>query len=242
MIHADDGSGFDFWFVDNNYSKYKSQYVIGEKGRYRLFADILSAELPEDFRDGVILEGKSAKKWFEWVGDEVEDDASAIVSWSEIADYKETENFENSGIYEFNAIVNEPGFSENPGEEEGGDIFQIAVMNQFNKKEPRYITAMFQNPPYTFPEFESEEDDEDDMFCSGWALKGTMRFSVGRAPEGEDEEEPDEEQIFKYASNETTFAEDKGLCGFDDEDYLENENGERMLDPEKFSKYFGDEE
>lgn len=237
LIHADDGSGFDFWFVEDNYSKHKEDYKSGQKGNYRIFADILSSELPENFRDGVLLEGEAARKWFDWVGDDVEDGATAIVPLNEIADYKETVDFEKTGIYEFNATVNNPGFSENPGEEEGGDLFEIAIMNQFNKKEPRFITAEFQNPPYTFPAFEPDEDDEDELFCSGWALKGTMRFTVGRASE----KILSEEGIYKYSSNEFTFAEDKGFQSFDDEDYIEDSDGGRILDPSKIFKYFDEE-
>ncbi len=118
----------------------------------------------------------------------------------------------------------------------------MAVMNQFNKENPRFITASFKNPPYTFPKFDADEDDEDDLFCDGWALKGTMCFVIGRIADDEPEEENSEEHIFRYGTNNVTFAENKGLRSFNEEDYTEDENGNKMLKPSKYSKYFNEED
>lgn len=231
LIHADDGCDFNFWFLDEDYKNHKNEYEIGKMQNILLFADILSSELPEDFREGVILEGKDARNFFEWI-DETEaledENSSAVLQRSDVAVYSETNDFEKTGIYNFTATVNNPGYADNPSEEIGGDTFELAVMNQLNKENPRYVTATFVNQPYTFPKFEPNEDDEDELFSDGWALKGTMRFVAGHKPKDKDLEKIDFENVLKYGDNPVTFPEAKGFCNYDEEDYFEDEDGNRF--------------
>lgn len=218
LIHADDGSDFDFWIYEDNYEAKKDLFKENEICKIRLFAEVLSSELPEDYREGVTLTGDDAKKWFAWMDDDVEEDASALVCLKEIATYSKTKDFSKTGIYNFSAIVNEPGMTDDPKKGDS-DIFTIAAMNQFNKKDPRYIIANFVNAPYSFPEFTKLDEDEDDFFQPGWALKGTIRF-VAEIPIKENSVD----RIYKYGKNAVTFAEDKGFFNQDFADFEEDDN------------------
>ena len=76
LITGEDGSGLCFSFIERDFSSHKNKYIVGKTGLYQIGAELESVELPEDYDEGVTLEGEEAKKWFDWVDDDVEEDGN----------------------------------------------------------------------------------------------------------------------------------------------------------------------
>ena len=214
LITGEDGSGLCFSFIERDFPSYKNKYIVGKRGLYQIGAELETVELPEDYEEGVALEGEEAKKWFDWVEDEVEEDASASVGFNEVAIYKHCDDFDITGRYSFYGIATRPAclsvseeIDEPDPEKNSG--FHIAVMDQFNKEIPRYVEADFPKGKYHKGRIEE-----------GWAVKGILRFiglhGVTNA-------------VYKYGSNKTVSPEEKGLFDYDDDDYEEDEDGNRWL-------------
>lgn len=206
LITAEDGSGICFSFIEKDFSSNKNKFVIGEKGYYQIVGELESVELSEDYEDGVTLEGEEAKKWFAWVDDEVEEDARTTVGFDEVAVYRQCEDFDVTGRYSFYGIATRPAclsvseeIDEPDPEKNAG--FHIAMMNQFNKEDPRYIAASFPKGMYHKGEIED-----------GWAVKGILRFIVLHGTTN---------AVYEYGSNKSVSPEEKGLCDYDDDMYEE---------------------
>lgn len=214
LITGEDGSGLCFSFIERDFSKNKNKFIIGKKGFYQIGGELESVELPEDYEDGVTLEGEEAKKWFAWVDDEVEEDACASVGFDEVAVYKQCDDFEKTGRYSFYGIATRPAclsvseeIDEPDPEKNSG--FHIAMMNQFNKEKPRFVDADFPKGKYHKGEIEH-----------GWAVKGILRFVVLHGVTN---------AVYEYGSNKSVSPEEKGLFDYDDDDYEEDEDGKRWL-------------
>lgn len=214
LITGDDGAGLNFVFIEKNYSKNNGKYRIGKKGVYRIAAELESVEVPEDCEEGVVLEGEDAKKFFDWVEDEVEDDASACVGFQDLAVYHPCDDFAQTGRYNFYGIATNPiclSVSEEIDalDPEKNSGFIIPLMNQFNKKEPRFIEAAFEQPNYYKGIIEE-----------GWAVKAVLRLTVSHDIAN---------NVYEYGANETVSPEEKGLFGHDEDEYFEDEEGNRWL-------------
>ena len=214
LITGDDGSGLSFSFVERDFSTNKNKYKIGKKGFYQIGAELESVELPEDYEEGVTLEGEEARKWFAWVEDEVEEDASASVGFDEVAIYKRCDDFDSTGRYSFYGIATRPAclsvseeIDEPDPEKNSG--FHIAMMDQFNKEEPRFVDADFPNGQFHKGRIED-----------GWAVKGVLRFIALHGVTN---------AVYEYGSNKSVSPEEKGLFDYDDDDYEEDEDGNRWL-------------
>lgn len=112
LITGEDGSGLELVFEDEKYQSHKEKYEIGKIGRYYLYAEVLSCELPEDYAKGIHLEGENAINWYKWTEQEeligfAEETYSDLDS---VAVYSKSENFDETGVYNFTSIVKEPGF------------------------------------------------------------------------------------------------------------------------------------
>ena len=208
LITAEDGSGICFSFIEKDFASNKNKFVIGEKGYYQIVGELEFVELPEDYEGGVSLEGEEAKKWFAWVGDEVEEDANACVAFDEVAVYKQCDDFDKTGRYSFYGIATSPSclsvseeIDEPDPEKNAG--FIIAMMNQFNKEDPRYIAASFPKGMYHKGQIED-----------GWAVKGILRFIVLHGTTN---------AVYEYGSNKSVSPEEKGLCDYDDNMYEEDD-------------------
>ena len=201
LIHADDGAGLDFWFMDKSFDEREGEYKINSTGKYCLNAELLSAEVPENFRSGITLTGKAAEDFALWSGEKLSC-GKVTVCLNEASFYEETEDFESTGIYSFGAVVSEPGFGEDVTEEYDGDCFELALKNQFNKENPRFVTAYFAKKPFKFPEFELTEEDDDGFYREGWGIAGTLRF----VRSDYSTEEADENEVWHYGEN--------GECSF----------------------------
>ena len=208
LIKGKDGDGLELVFKDEKYSKSKEKYEIGRISQVYLFADILTCELPDDYAKGICLKGEDAIKWYKWTGQE---ELIGLIdnTWTNLysaAVYSETENFNETGIYTFHSIVVEPGFvsfDENQVYDEDGelicDVFKLVLPNQFNKRNPIFVLAQIMTgkfPPRIFKNL--PEDEETDFTESGWALKGTVRFTAYTGEEWWAEQFEDEEIISLY--------------------------------------------
>lgn len=214
LISAEDGAGIDFVFVEPDYLKNKELYKIGQKGIYEIKAELESVVVPEDCEDGVTLEGEDAKKFFDWVGDKVEDNAVACVPFAGMAVYSPCKDFEHTGRYNFYGTathircwsISEEIDEADPEKTAG---FTIPLMNQFNKEEPRFAEACFEYPEYYKGEI-----------MHGWAVKAVLRFIGLHGTTN---------NIYEYGKNRTVCPEEKGLFYHDADEYIEDENGNRWL-------------
>ena len=210
LISAEDGAGIDFVFVEPDYSKNKDLYKISQKGIYEIKAELESVEVPQNCEDGVTLEGEDAKKFFDWVGDKVEDNAVATVGFEDVAVYSPCKDFEHTGRYNFYGIVTNPSclsiseeIDEPDPEKTAG--FTIPLMNQFNKEKPRFAEACFEYPKYYKGEI-----------MHGWAVKAVLKFIGLHGTTN---------NIYKYGKNRTVCPEEKGLFDHDEDEYFEDDDG-----------------
>lgn len=242
FIKATDNAGLDLTFVDPNYFEHSENYAVEKIGTYRLFATVTESEFPENFKEGLELSGEDAKKWFDWMGEEVEENARAVIHSNDFACYSESENFAETTLYDFRVLVDTPSIValDEPGNEEFSDGFHLVMMNQFNRQISRYVLCDFKSGHFPKRFYENRKEDEDfDFMEGGFVLQGKVYFQAVFYDRPEDK---DKGALYKFDSNPFVPCEAKGYYSFDDEDYIENENGERMLDPEKAGKYFDDED
>lgn len=226
LINCEDGSGLEFSFLDKEFDKYKNRYKTGEKGIYQIQAELESVEVPDNHEDGVELTGEAAKEFFEWVEDEVEPDAAACVGFYDMGLYEKLPDFSETGRYSFYGIVDRPScysvseeIDEPDPEKNSG--FKIPLMNQFKKEDPRFIDAHF-----VYPEYHKGVIEE------GWAVKAVLRLIARHGITN---------NVYEYGSNRTVCPEEKGLFGHEDDEYFEDEDGNRWLeDDDDFD--FEDEE
>ena len=228
LITAEDGNGLQLTFIDNVYSTRKEKYKVGEIDKYYLFANISNAEVAEDYAKGICYTGKDAERWFKWTRDEtyigVVDEA-----WTNLRDatkYSESNDFEESGKYNFYAYVNEPGFvsfDENPAYGEDGELisdgFKLFLPNQYDKAEPKYVMADFDTGKFPARIFKDlPEDKEMDFSMGNWVIKGSVYFSVYEGDEDWWKERFEEYEVTtEYGRNyEISYVEK--FCE-DDEDY-----------------------
>lgn len=208
LIYAEDGAGIEFVFVEKDYSKNKYKYAIGKKGIYQIAAELESVDVPEDFDEGVTLKGADARKFFDWVEDEVEEDAQACVGSEDIGVYHPCEDFELTGRYNFYGIASmtgclsvsdeicEPDVEKNTG-------FRIALMNQFDKEEPRFVDAFYKDLDY-----------HEGEIGEGWAVKAVLRLICLNGTST---------NLYEYGNNRTVTPEKKGLLGRTEEEIEEEE-------------------
>lgn len=227
LITAEDGADLNFSFVEKDFSKNKDKYTVGKKGIYEIVAELESVVVPEDCNDGVALEGEDAKKFFAWVGDEVEENAVASVGFDDVGVYHPCEDFAQTGRYNFYGIVTRPSclsvseeIDEPDPEKNSG--FTIPLMNQFNKEEPRFIEASFEYPNYHKGAIEE-----------GWAVKAVLRLIGLHGITN---------NVYEYGNNRTVCPEEKGLFEHDDDEYYEDEDGNRWLEEDDEDLDFEDEE
>ncbi|MBO4508767.1 MAG: hypothetical protein J5747_09040 [Spirochaetaceae bacterium] len=214
LITAEDGSGIDFCFIEKDFNTHKQEFVIGQKGVYQIQAELKSVTVPRDSRDGVSLEGDEARKFFGWVGDEVEENATATVGFSDMAVYKKRKDFSKTGNYNFYGIISKPtclSVSEEIDEPDGNKLcgFTIPLMNQFNRLEPRFAGAYF-------PEGEYHKGWIDE----GRAVKAVLCFVCLHGKTN---------ALYEYGTNPIVSPEEKGYFDHADDEYEEDENGNRWL-------------
>lgn len=217
FISAEDGSGIEFAFIDKQYSEHKNEYKIGKKGIYQIVAELESITVPEDSDEGVCLSGEDAKKWFDWVGDEVEENAEAAIGFEDIAliskhkDFEETANYDFYGMVQTVACWSVSDEIDEPDPEKTCG-FKMPMMNQWNKSEPRFVTASFEKPKY----YKGQIDEN-------VAVKAVLHFVARHGKTN---------ALYKYGTNPIVSPEEKGLCEYSDEDYYEDEDGQRWLKDE----------
>lgn len=214
LISVEDGAGLSFSFIERDYLIYQDRYKIGEKGIYQIEALLESVELPEDYEDGVCLTGPDAKRFFEWVEDEVEENSSAVVGFQDIGVYQPCDDFEQTGRYHFYGIIENPCCLSVSDEIDAPDPekisgFTVPLMNQFDKKTPRFITASFESPEYYPGEVEN-----------GWAVKAVLKL-IGLHGTSQN--------VYKYGDNTIVCPEEKGLFGHDEDDFFVDEDGSMWL-------------
>ena len=207
LIAAEDGAGIDFVFVEEDFSKNKGLYKVGQKGIYEIVARLESVEIPQDCEEGVTLKGEDAKKFFAWVEDDVEEDAVATVGFEEVAVYSPCKDFAHTGRYNFYGIVTYPAclsVSEeiNEPDPEKTFGFTIPLMNQFDKERPRFAKAYFESPEYYKGEINS-----------GWAVKAVLKFIGLHGTTN---------NFYEYGKNRTAHPEEKGLFDHDEDDDDDN--------------------
>lgn len=223
LIFAEDGAGLDFGFIETDFAKNKEKYKKGQKGIYQIVAELEAVEIPEDCEDGVILEGQEAKKFFDWVEDEVEEDATACIGFDDVAVYETCNDFEETGRYNFYGIVSTPCNPSISEEIDRPDLekvigFTIPMMNQFNKKDSRFIEATFEDSK--FHEGNIEE---------GWAVKAVLRILALHGKRN---------NVYEYGTNSVVCPEEKGLFDHDEDEYFEEEDGTRWLMTEEEKEAF----
>ncbi len=212
FIDAEDGGGIQFVFIEKEYNKHKGNYLIGQKGKYEIAAELEKVEIPEDSADYVHLSGDDAKKWFDWVGDEVEEDAEADIGFNDIALFSKMSDFESTANYDFYGMasdvaclsiseeIDEPDPSKTSG-------FKIPMMNQWNKEEPRFVTASFEYPAYF-----------NGKIYDNTAVKAVLHFVALHGKTN---------ALYKYGTNSTVSPEEKGSFGHSDDEYWEGEDESR---------------
>ena len=67
LITTEDSAGIEFSFIEMDFAQHKTEFSAGQKGIYQIKADLESVKVPRNSLDGVTLEGKDAKKFFDWV-------------------------------------------------------------------------------------------------------------------------------------------------------------------------------
>ncbi|MDO4505820.1 MAG: hypothetical protein Q4B64_02600, partial [Spirochaetales bacterium] len=191
LIKAEDGNGLEIVFKDVNYSKRRENYQTGKKGKYNLFATVFNEELPEEYANGICLKGKDAEKWFKWTGDEEKIGLVdlARTNMAEVTVYSKAGDFEETGRYNFEALVSQPGFVSPDASEEviydaegeiESDIFRLCLPDQFNKIRPKFVTASFNSGKFPLRIYKDLPEDKDfDFTYSGWLIKGSVEFEAG---------------------------------------------------------------
>lgn len=185
LITGEDGSGLEIVFKDEKYKERMEKYKIGKINRYYIMADVLSCELPEDYA------------------------MEACLNEEAVSVYSETNDFKETGIYNFYCIVKEPafaGFDETPVYNNEGllicDGFKLVLPNQFNKANPIYLSAEIITGKFPSRIFQNLPEDNDvDFTCGGWSLKGTVRFSAYCGDEWWSDKYEDDEIIRFYGRN-----------------------------------------
>lgn len=228
IITGEDGSGLEILFEDEDYKNRKEIYVIGKIGRYYIMADVLSCELPEDYKKGIRLEGEDAAKWYKWTEQEeliglIDETYTDLDS---VAVYSKTENFDDTGIYNFTSIVKEPGFvslDEKLAYDDEGELiydgFKLCLPNQFNKTEPIFVLAQIMTGKFPARIFQNlPEDDGIEFSYGGWPIKGTVKFSAYYGNEWWSEKFEEDEIVRFYGKNKNISYEERIARDFEDDD------------------------
>lgn len=227
LITGEDGSGLEFVFEDEHFKNRKDIYEIGTIGRYYIMADVLTCELPEDYAKGIRLEGEDAANWYKWTEQEELIDLidETYTDLDSVAVYSRTDNFEETGIYNFTSIVKEPGFvsfDENLAYNEGEliyDVFKLCLPNQFNKANPIFVLAQIMTGKFPARIFQDlPEDKGTDFTYGGWPIKGTVRFSAYCGDDWWKDKYEDDEIIRFYGQNNRISYEQRMTQDFEDDD------------------------
>ena len=228
LITGEDGSGLEIVFEDEDYKNRKETYEIGKFGRYYIMADVLSCELPEDYAKGIRLEGEDAANWYKWTEQEELIDLidETYTDLDSVAVYSRTDNFKETGIYNFTSIVKEPGFvsfDEKPAYDDEGELiydgFKLCLPNQFNKENPIFVLAQIMTGKFPARIFQNlPEDESTDFTYGGWPIKGTVRFSAYYGDDWWKDKYEDDEIIRFYGQNNIISYEERMARDFEDDD------------------------
>ena len=228
LITGEDGSGLELVFEDEDYQNRKDKYEVGKIGRYYIMADVLSCELPEDYAKGIRLECEDAANWYKWTEQEELIDLidETYTDLDSVAVYSRTDNFEETGIYNFTSIVKEPGFvsfDEKPAYDDEGELiydgFKLCLPNQFNKENPIFVLAQIMTGKFPARIFQNlPEDEATDFTYGGWPIKGTVRFSAYYGDDWWKGKYEDDEIIRFYGQNSSISYEERMTRDFEDDD------------------------
>ncbi|MBO4508766.1 MAG: hypothetical protein J5747_09035 [Spirochaetaceae bacterium] len=194
LITAEDGAGIEISFWDDKYFDHPELYEIGKIGLYSICGDILNSPTPERQKQGVYLDVDEEERYREYIAGEKNTRGKKYKYIDDIdfALFSKSENFDETGVYNFRAVVNSPYYGEDENGEPNEKIvkgFSMALMNQIDKEYPRIINAQFdlENPYKGELEF-------------GDGIKGVVKFSTGVLCS---------DNIGKYGENPTLAKEEK---------------------------------
>ncbi len=165
LISADDGAGVEISFWDQSYFDHPEDYEIGRVGLYNLWAFIESEPAPESYEVGLPLEEDDALDYDDFV---CIDNGQLFSDYDDLAFFEEADDFAVSGKYKFRTVVSHTGFSSD-------DLdpvifgFQMPLMNQVDKENPRRVLAQF-DLEKTFM----------DTLEDGMGFSGLLYFSGGK--------------------------------------------------------------
>lgn len=144
LITADDGAGVEIAFWDETYFDHPEIYKVGEVGLYNLWANIEDKPTPEVSEDGVVFTDKEAEKYEEFLWDDEADVKTS--TFSDFAFFEKTDDFDISGKYKFRTVVSRVMYASDENEQPLDDEyfgFDMSLMNQIYKENPRRIMAQF---------------------------------------------------------------------------------------------------
>lgn len=148
LITAEDGAGIELAFWDINYFDHPENYEVGKIGVYSIYGDIELIPAPEKQLNGLWLRKDEEEKYSDYIAGEKSTRGKKIkyVNDLDFAIFEKTEDFENTGLYNFRTVINSPYYGENENGEPDDEIitgFMIPLMNQIDKEYPRKISAQF---------------------------------------------------------------------------------------------------
>lgn len=186
LIIAEDGAGIEIAFWDECYFDHPELYEIGKIGVYSIWGNIQTKPKPVQQIDGVYLEKDEEAKYEQYVYGEksVKGKSYKYINDLDFAIFEKTEDFENTGFYNFRTVVSSP-YCDNDEDGKPNDKiitgFMMPLMNQVNKEYPRKVSA----------QFDLEHPFKGDLnYHDG--LKGVISFSTST---------PLSDNIGKYGSN-----------------------------------------
>ncbi len=233
IITGEDGSGLELTFEDEDYKNRKDKYEIGKVGRYYIMAEVQTCELPEDYAKGIRLEGEAAVDWYKWTEQEELIDLidETYTDLDSASVYSKSENFNETGIYNFTTIVVEPGFvsfDEKPVYDDEGELiydgFKLVLPNQLKKNEPIYVLAQIMTGKFPARIFQNLPEDKDTEFSyGGWSIKGTVKFSAYYGDEWWADKYEEDEIVRFYGENTDISYEARIARDFEDLDDIDDD-------------------
>ncbi len=188
LITAEDGAGIEIAFWDVCYFDHPELYEVGKIGTYAIYGEVEVSPKPVKQLNGAWLEKDEESKYEEYITGEKSSRGKKhkYINDLDFAIFEKTDNFENTGLYNFRAVVNSPYYGENENGEPDDEIitgFMMPLMNQIDKEYPRKISVQFDlDKP-----FKGQLD-------FGDGLKGVIKFGVAQTTS---------DNVGKYGSNQS---------------------------------------